>query len=78
MQGNLSKLKEIREGMGLTQEALVRRTKSLNLRTYSRAEAGKTTVKYQTAMEILAVINEIRAEAAIAPLKLEDLGLKLY
>lgn len=73
-----TKLRQIRESMGLTQEALARRTRSINLRTYIRAESGKTGVKYNTAQEILDAINEIRADERLAPLALADLGLTIY
>lgn len=73
-----TKLRQIREGMGVTQEALARRTRSINLRTYIRAEKGESSVKYGTAKEILDAINEIRASEGVAPLALDDLGLTIY
>lgn len=73
-----TKLRQIREGLGLTQEALARRTRSINLRTYIRAESGKSGVKYKTAQEILDAINETRKEQGLPSVKLEDLELTIY
>jgi transcriptional regulator with XRE-family HTH domain len=72
-----SKLKQVRDSTGVTQEAVAQRTRT-NLRTYARAESGKYSVKYDTAMEILGAINTLRAEKSFSLVTLQDLGLKIY
>ncbi len=44
--------------------------------TYRNAEKGKPC-RYATAMEILGVINGIRAERGMSSVSLEDLGLNI-
>ena len=46
-----TKLKQIRESLGATQEGVTRRTRSLAVRTYVRAEDGER-VTYGTAKQI--------------------------
>jgi hypothetical protein len=70
-------LRKIRESLGTTQEGFARRTRSIGLRTYIRAENGKR-VTYDTASQILDAINEILSEASKPTVTLEDLGLTLY
>ena len=55
-----TRLRRIREEMGLTQETVARRT-TLTLGTYRRAEDGYP-VKYSTAQEILQAINSFLRE----------------
>lgn len=69
-------LRQIRESLGVTQETVARRTSSIGLRTYIRAESGNR-VTYETAMQILAAINSLLTEAGKPEVKLEDLGLTL-
>ena len=69
-------LKQIREGLKVTQEDVARRKDDIGLRTYVRAEGGGR-VTYGTAMKILEAINELLAEQSKPPVKLEDLGLTL-
>jgi DNA-binding XRE family transcriptional regulator len=73
-----TKLKQIRESLGVTQETVAKRLPTINLRTYIRAEGGKTTVRYATAQEILVVINDLLREAGRDPVTLDDLELKLF
>ncbi|GHO76596.1 hypothetical protein KSD_43670 [Ktedonobacter sp. SOSP1-85] len=68
-------LRSIREGLGISQEALARRT-SLTTGTYRRAENG-LPVKYSTAQEILHAINGILKEHDKPEVSLEDIGLTL-
>lgn len=72
----MTKLKEIRESLGVSQEAVARRMSKVSLRTYVNAENGKT-VKYSTATDILSAINSLRAEQGKQAVTLEDLGLNL-
>jgi transcriptional regulator with XRE-family HTH domain len=74
----VTSLKQIREDLGATQEQIARRTQSVNLRTYIRAEQGKTSVRYDTAMQILEAINGLLTDAGRSPVILEDLGLKIF
>jgi len=75
---NVTNIQSIRESLGATQEAVAKRTRTINLRTYTRAESGKSSVKYNTAQEILEAINGLLQEAGRDPVKLEDLGLTIY
>jgi DNA-binding XRE family transcriptional regulator len=68
-------LKRIRESLGLTEEGMVKRL-TVSYSTYRNAERGKPC-RYATAMEILGVVNGIRAERGMAPVSLEDLGLNI-
>jgi hypothetical protein len=72
-----TKLRQIRENLGATQEGVTRRTRSLAVRTYVRAEDGER-VTYGTAMQILDAINELLAERGRPPVTVDDLGLTLY
>ena len=71
-------LKRIRESLGVSQEAVAKRMPNVKLRTYIRAEVGKTSVRYTTAQEILNAINNLLQEAGRQPVTLDDLGLTIY
>lgn len=74
-----SNLKQVRESLGVTQEDVIRRSPHLKMRTYARAEAGKTRVRHDTAQAILTVINALLVEQGREPLnRVEDLGLDLF
>ncbi len=68
-------LRRIREELGVSQEAVARRT-TLTTGTYRRAEDGNA-VKYTTAQEILQAINDLLRESNRSEISLEDLGLTL-
>jgi transcriptional regulator with XRE-family HTH domain len=68
-------LRRIRDGLGVSQETVARRT-SLTTGTYRRAEDG-FPVKYSTAQELLQAINSLLREQGKAEVLLEDLGLTL-
>ena len=68
-------LRRIRDGLGVSQETVARRT-SLTTGTYRRAEDG-FPVKYSTAQELLQAINILLREQGKAEVSLEDLGLTL-
>ncbi len=68
-------LRSIREGLGVSQETVAKRT-SLTTGTYRRAEDGNK-VNYSTAQEILAAINSFLAEKGLDAVTLEDIGLNL-
>ena len=68
-------LRRIRNGLGVSQETVARRT-SLTTGTYRRAEDG-FPVKYSTAQELLQAINSLLREQGKAEVSLEDLGLTL-
>lgn len=70
-----TRLRRIREEMGLTQETVARRT-TLTLGTYRRAEDGYP-VKYSTAQEILQAINSFLRESGRVEVSLNDLDLTL-
>lgn len=69
-----TRLKQIRADLGITQEDVIRKSTSLTLRTYSRAEQGES-VRYGTALQILEAINAALLDAGKAPLALNELGL---
>jgi transcriptional regulator with XRE-family HTH domain len=73
-----TRLRELRESLGVTQEQFARRARSLNLRTYIRAEQGRQSVKYDTAQQILETMNDLLREAGRAEVTLADLGLTIY
>jgi transcriptional regulator with XRE-family HTH domain len=68
-------LRRMREGLGLSQETVARRT-SLTTGTYRRAEEGYA-LKYSTAQEILQAINSFLRESGKPTVSLDDLGLTL-
>lgn len=68
-------LRRIRDGLGVSQETVARRT-NLTTGTYRRAEDG-FPVKYSTAQELLQAINSLLREQGKAEVSLEDLGLTL-
>jgi transcriptional regulator with XRE-family HTH domain len=70
-------LKQIRKRLGLTQEGLARRTRSVTLGTIKNAEKGRP-VKVDTATQILEVLNAVLAEQGKPGIGLADLELKLY
>jgi predicted transcriptional regulator len=72
-----TQLRQIRESLGATQEMMARRTRSIGLRTYLRAESG-SRVTYDTAQQILEATNDLLQEAGRSSVTLEDLGLNLY
>jgi len=72
-----TKLKQIRESLSATQEQVVRRTRSLSVRTYVRAEDGEA-VTNKTALQILDAVNALLSEAGQPQIQLNDLGLTLY
>lgn len=72
-----TELKRIRLELGISQEGLARRTKSVSTGTVKRAENGQN-VTYTTATQIHEAVNTLLAEAGKTPVSLEDLGLALY
>ena len=68
-------LKRMRGELGFTEEGMAKRM-TVSYSTYRNAEKGKPC-RYATAMEILGVINGIRAERGMFPVSLEDLGLNI-
>jgi transcriptional regulator with XRE-family HTH domain len=78
MADTATKLKQIRESLGVSQDTVARRTRSINLRTYVRAENAETSVRHDTAQQILEAINGLLREAHRPEVILDDLGLKLY
>ncbi len=73
-----TKLRQIRESLGVTQEALVRRVEDLKLRTYVRIERGKGAALYGTAEQILTAVNLILEEQGKPKMEMKDLELRLY
>jgi DNA-binding transcriptional regulator YiaG len=70
-------LRALREGLGVSQEGLARRTRNLTTRTVANAERGQR-VTYDSATQILEAVNELLAEAGKPPVTLDQLGLNLY
>ena len=70
-------LKQIRQDLGVSQEGLARRTRSVSTGTVKNAENGKR-VTYDTATQILEAINNLLTEAGKPTVTLDDLGLTLY
>jgi len=70
-------LKRIRLDLGVSQEGLARRTRSVSTGTVKNAENGKR-VTYDTATQILEAINTLLTEEGKAAVTLDDLGLILY
>jgi DNA-binding XRE family transcriptional regulator len=68
-------LKRMRGELGFTEEGMAKRM-TVSYSTYRNAEKGKPC-RYATAMEILGVINGIRAERGMSPVSLEVLGLNI-
>lgn len=69
-------LKQMRESLGLSQEGLARRTRSISARTIRNAEAGQR-VSFETARQILEAINNIHSEVGRPAVTIDDLGLTL-
>jgi DNA-binding transcriptional regulator YiaG len=70
-------LKQIRQDLGVSQEGLARRTRSVSTGTVKNAENGKR-VTYETATQILEAINILLTETGKPTVTLDDLGLTLY
>ena len=70
-------LKQIRQDLGVSQEGLARRTRSVSTGTVKNAENGKR-VTYEKATQILEAINVLLTEAGKPKVTLDDLGLTLY
>lgn len=70
-------LKRIRSELGVSQEGLARRTRSVSTGTVKNAENGKR-VTYDTATQILEAINSLLTETRKPTVTLDDLGLTLY
>jgi DNA-binding transcriptional regulator YiaG len=70
-------LRQIRQSLGVSQETLARRTRSVSLGTVKNAEVGKP-IRYGNAQQLLTAINALLQEAGRDPVTLEDLGLTLF
>ncbi len=70
-------LKRIRLELGISQEGLARRTRSVGTGTVKNAERGRR-VTYDTATQVLEAVNNLLAESDKPPITLDDLGLNLY
>ena len=70
-------LRALRESLGISQEGLARRTRTLTTRTVANAERGQR-VTYDSATQILEAVNKLLAEAGKPPVTLDQVGLKLY
>lgn len=71
-----TKLRQIREELGLSQEMLARRTRSISVETFRSAERGNR-VHYASAVQILEAVNLVRQEKGLPMLQLEDLEIDL-
>lgn len=70
-------LKRMRLELGVSQEGIARRTRSVSTGTVKNAESGKR-VTYDTATQILEALNELLAEAGRPRVTFDELGLTLY
>lgn len=70
-------LKRMRLELGVSQEGIARRTRSVSTGTVKNAESGKR-VTYDTATQILEALNELLAEAGRPRVTSDELGLTLY
>lgn len=70
-------MKQLRTQLGVTQEQMIRRTRSVSLSTIKNAESGKR-VTYDTANQLVEAFNAILAEQSKPQITLDDLGLTLY
>lgn len=70
-------LRQIREGIPATREAVIRKTRSVSIGTIRNAEKGKR-VTNDTAQQLLEAVNALLTDAGKEPVKMEDLDLKLY
>ena len=70
-------LKRMRLELGVSQEGIARRTRSVSTGTVKNAESGKR-VTYDTATQILEALNELLAEAGRSRVTFDELGLTLY
>jgi predicted transcriptional regulator len=75
---SITKLRQIRESLGVSQEVLVRHAEGLQLRTYVRIEQGKSAARNETATQILEAVNAILVEQGKPKMELKDLELRLY
>ena len=73
----MNQLKQIRESLGVSQEGLARRTRSITTRTVRNAEDGNR-VTNDTATQIVDALNGLLAENGRPEITLNDLGLTLY
>ena len=69
----MTKLKQIREGIGLSIEGLARRS-NVSARTIRNAEEGKK-VSFDTAVQILQGINSALTDVGKPSVTIDDLGL---
>jgi predicted GIY-YIG superfamily endonuclease/DNA-binding XRE family transcriptional regulator len=70
-------LKQIRLDLGISQEGLARRTRSVSTGTIKNAENGRR-VTHGTATQILEAINVLLTEVGKPTVMLDDLELTLY
>jgi transcriptional regulator with XRE-family HTH domain len=70
-----SKLREIRQGLRLSQEYMARAS-NVSLQTYRNAELGGN-VTYTTAMAVLEALNKEMAARGRNPVDLSVLGLSI-
>jgi DNA-binding XRE family transcriptional regulator len=73
-----TKLRQIRDSLGVTQEDLVQRVPGLRLRTYIRIERNESAAQHSTALRILEAINKVLEEQGKSEITLEDLELRLW
>lgn len=72
-----TRLKQIRTELGVSQEGVARRTRSVSTGTVKNAENGRR-ITHDTATQILEAINVLLDEANKPSVTLEDLGVTLY
>lgn len=71
----MTKLKQIREGIGLSIEGLARRS-NVSARTIRNAEEGKK-ISFETAVQILQGLNSALNDVGKPSVSIDDLGLVL-
>lgn len=72
-----SKFRQIREGLFVSREDVVRRTKSVSLGTIRNAELGRP-IRRTNALQLLDAINSLLADSNKPVVSMDELGIRLY
>ena len=72
-----SRVREVREALGISREKLVRRTDTVSIGTLRNAEVGRR-ITHENARQITQAVNSYLAERMQNQIGMEDLGLLIY
>jgi predicted transcriptional regulator len=78
MTAEASKLRQIRNALGVSRDDVLRRTRTITLSTIRNAEVGNNRIQRDKAKEILSAMNSLLEEAGKPLVTLDELGLTLY